>query len=160
MEINLELEKKAEEVVSKTEEQKPVKGNVDKLGRIYATGKRKRSISRVWLKKGTGKIKVNNKKFEDYFKSEIAANMIVNIPFEIIDAIKKFDITCTIKGGGKSGQIDALKAGISKALSALNPEAYKSLLRKAGLLTRDSRVVERKKYGRKKARKSFQFSKR
>ena len=160
MEINLELENKQTEEKVETEEKTIAKPKLDKLGRAYATGKRKTSIARVWLKAGKGDIVINNKKFSDYFKSEIAAQMIVDIPFKVIEGLKKFDIKCTIKGGGKSGQVDALKAGISKALLAFNTEAYKVLLRKAGLLTRDSRIVERKKYGRKKARKSFQFSKR
>ncbi len=155
MEVNLEIENNNEAQTQATER----KPRLDKLGRSYATGKRKTSIARVWLKPGKGKFIVNKKDFTQYFAEEDAAN-IANIPFQVTDSEKKYDILCTVSGGGQSGQVQALKHGISKALNLYNPEAYHSLLRKAGLLTRDSRVVERKKYGRKKARKSFQFSKR
>jgi small subunit ribosomal protein S9 len=157
MEINLEVssnKKSTKQVEVKIEQPK-----IDKLGRSYATGKRKTSIARVWLKPGKGKIIVNKKTLQSYFSSE-SATAITQIPFEATDTVGKYDILCTVTGGGISGQIDALKHGISKALVFYNPEAYRSILRKAGLLTRDSRVVERKKYGHKKARKSFQFSKR
>lgn len=157
MEINLEVSKNTKLVNS--EEQKTYQPKLDKLGRAYATGKRKTSIARVWLKAGKGKIIVNKKSLQEYFKDE-TAEAVTKIPFKVTDSLGKYDILCTVIGGGISGQIDALKHGISKALAFYNPEAYRVLLRKAGLLTRDSRVVERKKYGRKKARKSFQFSKR
>jgi small subunit ribosomal protein S9 len=155
MEINLETK-----AVESLEENKDLTKAVtlDAQGRSYATGKRKCSIARVWLKKGKGKIIVNKQDFTEYFGKD--AHMIANQPFEVTDTSGKYDIYCTIKGGGVSGQVQALKHGISKALLAFNPEAFRILLRKAGFLTRDSRVVERKKYGRKKARKSFQFSKR
>lgn len=156
MEINLEITNPQTETPNNQASLKP---KIDKLGRSYATGKRKSSIARVWIKPGKGKITVNNKQITKYFAGETAVS-ITKIPFIVTDTIDKYDVSCTVKGGGISGQIDALKHGISKALAFHNPEAYRSLLRKAGLLTRDSRTVERKKYGHKKARKSFQFSKR
>ncbi len=153
MEINLEKKVVQEEIV-----QKEVLGKLDKLGRSYATGKRKTSIARVWLKKGTGKIVVNKQDFNQYFPE--GSNMIVEQPFEATDTIKKYDILCTVEGGGFSGQVQALRLGVSRALLGFDEEVFRPLLRQAGFLTRDSRIVERKKYGRKKARKSFQFSKR
>lgn len=155
MEINLEVTNPQEA----TEQKKDLTPKLDKLGRSYATGKRKCSIARVWIKPGKGKFTVNSKDIKEYFAGENAVS-ITKIPFTATDTVNKYDVFCTVKGGGISGQIDALKHGISKALALHNPEAYRSLLRKAGLLTRDSRIVERKKYGHKKARKSFQFSKR
>ena len=157
MEINLEVS--SNKKAANKEEVKIEQPKLDKLGRAYTTGKRKSSIARVWLKPGKGNIIVNKKTLQDYFSSESAA-AVTQIPFEVTDTVGKYDILCTVSGGGISGQIGALKHGISKALVFYNPEAYRSILRKAGLLTRDSRVVERKKYGHKKARKSFQFSKR
>lgn len=151
MEINIVVDDKA---VKKQAEVK-----VDKLGRFYATGKRKTAIARVWLKKGKGKTTVNKQELNKYFPGYTAV-MLVGFPFSITDTVGKYDVMCTVKGGGVAAQADAIKHGISKALALCNPEAYRSLLRQAGLLTRDARVVERKKYGRKKARKSFQFSKR
>lgn len=155
MEINLETSNPKQEVVQK----KDLTPKLDKLGRSYATGKRKCSIARVWVKPGKGKFTVNNKDIKKYFAGENAVS-ITKIPFTATDTVNKYDVFCTVKGGGISGQVDALKHGISKALALHNPEAYRAILRKAGLLTRDSRIVERKKYGHKKARKSFQFSKR
>ena len=124
----------------------------------YATGRRKTSIAKVWLKKGSGKIYVNGKNYESYFKR---ANLKMQLlrPFEIINQSTEYDARCNVKGGGLSGQAGALIHGISKALLMFDSE-LKSTLKKEKLTTRDSRSVERKKYGRKKARKSFQFSKR
>lgn len=135
---------------------KPV---VDKQGRAYGTGRRKGASARVWLKQGKGEIVVNGKKFDEYFKRPVL-QMIINQPFEATENLNKFDIYCTVVGGGLSGQAGAVRHGISRALDNFNPEVNHTTLRREGFLTRDSRVVERKKYGRKKARKSFQFSKR
>ena len=132
--------------------------NLDNKGRIYATGKRKNSIARVWLKKGEGKISINGKSINDYFTRPVL-QMIVNQPLEIIQSIDGYNIMATVKGGGLSGQAGALRHGISKALS-LYDIGLRSALKKVGFLTRDSRVVERKKYGLAKARRSYQFSKR
>ena len=148
---------KSEDVVSvgKTKKEKPVK---DSLGRVYSTGKRKTSVARVWIKAGNGKIVVNKKGYEEYFRRPVL-QMIVNQPFSVVNRVGSYDVMATIQGGGLSGQAGALKHGISKALSLFEPE-LRPLLKKAGFLTRDSRVVERKHYGHKKARRSFQFSKR
>jgi small subunit ribosomal protein S9 len=156
MEINLEVKQQEAEVKAI---KKAKKNEVDSLGRAYATGKRKTSIARAWIKKGKGKFIVNGKEFTKYFSDEDAF-AIATQGFKATDTEKKYDVLCTVKGGGASGQAQALRHAISKALVVFNEVAYKSLLRKAGLLTRDSRIVERKKYGHKKARKSFQFSKR
>ena len=130
----------------------------DEHGRSYATGKRKNSIARVWLMpKGNGEIKVNKKDLNKYFSRPLL-NMLIKKPFETINNIN-FDVNVFVKGGGLSGQAGAIKLAISKALVNYDSK-FRVALRKEGLLTRDSRVVERKKYGRKKARKSFQFSKR
>ncbi|MBL6784834.1 MAG: 30S ribosomal protein S9 [Rickettsiales bacterium] len=157
MDLNLEIETKvqqSEEVVSKLKT-----ANVDSLGRSYGTGKRKTSIARVWIKKGKGKFVVNGQEIKKYFPFE-KYRVVINQPFKATDTLKKYDVLCTVSGGGVSSQADALVHGISKALSVHNPEAYHSVLRANGFLTRDDRIVERKKYGRKKARKRFQFSKR
>jgi len=124
----------------------------------YATGRRKTSIAKVWLKKGSGKIYVNGKNYENYFKKGNLKMQLLR-PFEIINQSTEYDARCNVKGGGLSGQAGALIHGISKALLMFDSE-LKSTLKKEKLTTRDSRSVERKKYGRKKARKSFQFSKR
>jgi len=124
----------------------------------YATGRRKTSIAKVWLKKGTGKIIVNDKNFEDYFTRENHKMQILR-PFEIINQLTEYDVNSKVVGGGHSGQAGALVHGISRALLKFD-ENYKSTLRKEKLTTRDSRSVERKKPGRAKARRSFQFSKR
>jgi small subunit ribosomal protein S9 len=124
----------------------------------YATGRRKTSIAKVWLKKGSGKIYVNGKNYENYFKKGNLKMQLLR-PFEIINQSTEYDARCNVKGGGLSGQVGALIHGISKALLMFDSE-LKSTLKKEKLTTRDSRSVERKKYGRKKARKSFQFSKR
>ena len=124
----------------------------------YATGRRKESVARVWIKKGTGKIFVNGKTMNDYFKRPVH-QLIVVMPLQETNVLNKFDVKCNVKGGGLSGQAGAVKHGISKALQLYEP-ALRGALKSAGFLTRDSRVVERKKYGKRKARRSFQFSKR
>ena len=130
----------------------------DELGRSYATGKRKDAVARVWLKPGAGKITVNGREFERYFVRPVL-RMVIHQPFEAADRKDQFDVTCTVKGGGLSGQAGAVRHGISKALTLYEPE-LRPVLKKGGFLTRDARVVERKKYGKRKARRSFQFSKR
>ena len=124
----------------------------------YATGKRKTSIAKIWLKKGSGKIYVNGKNYEDYFKRANHKMQLLR-PFEIINQPTNYDVRCKVKGGGLTGQVGAMVHGISKALLMFDSE-YKSTLKKEKLTTRDSRSVERKKYGHRKARRSFQFSKR
>ena len=131
---------------------------LDNKERSYATGKRKNSIARVWLKKGEGKITINGKSIKDYFSRPVL-QMIVNQPLEIIQSVGNYDIKATVKGGGLSGQAGALRHGISKAL-ILYDIGLRKALKKVGFLTRDSRVVERKKAGLAKARRSYQFSKR
>lgn len=130
----------------------------DELGRSYATGKRKDAIARVWVKPGTGKITVNGREVEKYFARPVL-RMVINQPFTVAGVAGEFDVMCTVKGGGLSGQAGAVRHGISKALSHYDP-AMRPALKKAGFITRDPRVVERKKYGKAKARRSFQFSKR
>ena len=130
----------------------------DKLGRSYATGKRKNAIARVWIKPGTGKVTVNGKTMDAYFARPVL-QMILRQPFTIANVEGQFDVMATVSGGGLSGQAGAVKHGVSKALQLYEP-ALRGALKAAGFLTRDSRVVERKKYGKAKARKSFQFSKR
>ena len=124
----------------------------------YATGRRKKSIAKVWLKKGSGQILVNGKKFDDYFTRENHKVQLLR-PFEIINQPTDYDVNCKVSGGGLSGQVGAMIHGISKALLQFD-ESLKSTLKKEKLTTRDSRAVERKKYGHRKARRSFQFSKR
>ena len=131
---------------------------IDAQGRAYATGKRKSSISRVWIKVGSGKITINGKDQNEYF-SRAVLRMIISEPFKVASREGQYDVFCTVRGGGLSGQAGAVRHGISKALDAYEPELHK-ILKQVGFLTRDSRVVERKKYGRKKARRRFQFSKR
>ncbi len=126
--------------------------------RFYATGRRKEATARVWVSRGSGKIVVNNRDIAEYFARPVL-RMIINQPFVATDTVGKYDVTCTIKGSGLSGQAGALRLGISRALDEIVPDLH-SILRKDGFLTRDSRKVERKKFGHKKARKSFQFSKR
>lgn len=130
----------------------------DKLGRTYGTGRRKNSIARVWVKPGKGEFTVNGKKLADYLPRQVL-QMIVNQPFVTINAAGQYDVFCTTRGGGLSGQAGAIRLGISRALVEMNEE-FRPLLRKSGFLTRDARTVERKKYGKHKARKSTQFSKR
>ena len=131
---------------------------IDTLGRSYATGRRKESTARVWLKRGTGKISINGKEMVNYFARPVL-QMQLNFVFDVTDRKDQFDVIATVKGGGLSGQAGAVRHGLSRALSLFEPDLRKPL-KSAGMLTRDSRVVERKKYGRAKARKSFQFSKR
>ncbi|WP_299821901.1 30S ribosomal protein S9 [uncultured Jannaschia sp.] len=130
----------------------------DELGRSYATGKRKDAVARVWIKPGSGKVTVNGKDINAYFARPVL-QMILKQPFQITDREGQFDVMATVKGGGLSGQAGAVKHGVSKALQLYEP-GLRAPLKAAGFLTRDSRVVERKKYGKAKARKSFQFSKR
>jgi small subunit ribosomal protein S9 len=131
---------------------------LDKQGRAYATGKRKNAIARVWLKPGSGKITINTKDFDKYFARPVL-QMLLKQPLQAAERTTQFDVVATVIGGGLSGQAGAVRHGISKALTYYEPE-LRGVLKKGGFLTRDSRVVERKKYGRVKARRSFQFSKR
>src|SRR5208282_3532955 len=130
----------------------------DAFGRSYATGRRKNAVARVWLKPGKGEIQVNGKRVGQYFARPVL-RMLITQPFLVADRYNQFDVYCTVVGGGLSGQAGALRHGISRALTNYEPE-LRPILKVAGFLTRDSRVVERKKYGRAKARRSFQFSKR
>jgi small subunit ribosomal protein S9 len=131
---------------------------VDKQGRAYATGKRKDAVARVWIKPGAGKIVVNTREVETYFARPVL-RMMIQQPLVAAARAGQYDVICTVNGGGLSGQAGAVRHGISKALTNFEPE-LRGVLKKGGFLTRDSRVVERKKYGRAKARRSFQFSKR
>ena len=130
----------------------------DALGRAYATGRRKNAVARVWIKPGKGEIMVNGKRVVQYFARPVL-RMLLTQPFLVADRYNQFDVFCTVVGGGLSGQAGAVRHGISRALTHYEPE-LRPILKVAGFLTRDSRVVERKKYGRAKARRSFQFSKR
>lgn len=140
------------------EEEVLAEPKIDEHGRAYATGKRKNAIARVWIKPGSGKITVNGRDQEVYFARPVL-RMVVAQPFEAAERVDQYDVICTVKGGGLSGQAGAVRHGISRALTYYEP-ALRGVLKAGGFLTRDSRVVERKKYGRKKARRSFQFSKR
>jgi small subunit ribosomal protein S9 len=131
---------------------------IDALGRSYATGKRKDAVARVWIKPGTGKVIVNGRESTTYFARPVL-RMLLNQPFAVANRQDQYDVMCTVAGGGLSGQAGAVRHGISKALTYYEP-ALRSILKKEGFMTRDARVVERKKYGHKKARRSFQFSKR
>ena len=131
---------------------------IDPQGRSYATGKRKNAVARVWIKPGLGKVTVNGREVERYFARPVL-RMILNQPFVASERENQYDVTATVAGGGLSGQAGAVRHGISRALTLFEP-ALRPTLKKGGFLTRDSRVVERKKYGRRKARRSFQFSKR
>lgn len=131
---------------------------IDKQGRAYATGRRKDAIARVWIKPGSGRIVVNGREQEVYF-ARPTLRLVINQPFDIADRRGQYDVVATVKGGGLSGQAGAVKHGISQALTRFEP-TLRAMIKQAGFLTRDSRVVERKKYGRAKARRSFQFSKR
>ena len=131
---------------------------LDAQGRAYATGKRKDAVARVWIKPGSGKVVVNGKEMNAYFARPVL-QMILRQPFSVAGVEDQFDVMATVKGGGLSGQAGAVKHGISKALQLYDP-SLRGALKAAGFLTRDSRVVERKKYGKRKARRSFQFSKR
>jgi small subunit ribosomal protein S9 len=131
---------------------------VDKYGRAYATGKRKDAVARVWIKPGAGKIVVNTREVEVYFARPVL-RMMIQQPLIAASRAGQYDVICTVAGGGLSGQAGAVRHGISKALTSFEPD-LRGVLKKGGFLTRDSRVVERKKYGKAKARRSFQFSKR
>ena len=146
----LKVDEKAEAIVNEPK--------IDTLGRSYATGRRKESTARVWVKRGTGKISINGKEMVNYFARPVL-QMQLNFVFDVTERKDQFDVIATVKGGGLSGQAGAVRHGLSRALSLFEPDLRKPL-KAAGMLTRDSRVVERKKYGRAKARKSFQFSKR
>jgi len=149
-------EARATDVVPQTETpREPIK---DEFGRSYATGKRKNAIARVWIKPGTGAITVNGKDFKQYFARPVL-QMILQQPLVAASRLTEFDVVCTVTGGGLSGQAGAVRHGVSKALTYFEPD-LRPVLKAGGFLTRDSRVVERKKYGRAKARRSFQFSKR
>jgi small subunit ribosomal protein S9 len=130
----------------------------DALGRSYATGKRKNAVARVWIRPGNGKIEVNGRDSPVYFARPVL-RMLLNQPFVVTDRLGQFDVWCTVTGGGLSGQAGAVRHGISRALTFYEP-GLRPVLKHGGFLTRDSRVVERKKYGKRKARRSFQFSKR
>jgi small subunit ribosomal protein S9 len=131
---------------------------IDKQGRSYATGKRKNAVARVWIKPGSGKITVNTRTVEVFFARPVL-RMLIQQPLVAANRTTQFDVVCTVSGGGLSGQAGAVRHGIAKALTYYEPE-LRSALKRGGFLTRDSRVVERKKYGKAKARRSFQFSKR
>ena len=130
----------------------------DEFGRSYATGRRKESAARVWVKPGSGVVMINGRPIDQYFARPVL-QMLLHQPFQVTDRLGQFDVMATVKGGGLSGQAGAVRHGISRALSLYEPE-LRPALKKVGFLTRDSRKVERKKYGRRKARRSFQFSKR
>lgn len=136
----------------------PREKKIDAQGRAYGTGKRKSAIARVWVKPGKGSITVNGRLASDYFASAVREMIIVQ-PFEATNTKGAFDVVCTVKGGGLSGQAGAVRHGIARALQAYDPE-FRPMMKPLGLLTRDARRVERKKFGRAKARRSFQFSKR
>ncbi len=136
----------------------PAEPKIDAQGRSYATGKRKNAVARVWVKPGTGKLTVNGREGAVYFARPVL-RMLINQPFQVADRAGQFDIWCTVRGGGLSGQAGAVRHGISRALTYFEP-GLRGVLKAGGFLTRDSRVVERKKYGKAKARRSFQFSKR
>jgi len=144
--------------VAVSEAAAPAQPKIDAQGRSYATGKRKNAIARVWIKPGSGKITVNEREVEVYFARPVL-RMLINQPFSAANRAGQFDVVATVTGGGLSGQAGAVRHGISKALTLFEP-GLRAPLKKGGFLTRDSRVVERKKYGRAKARRSFQFSKR
>ncbi|HXH53585.1 MAG TPA: 30S ribosomal protein S9 [Sphingomicrobium sp.] len=149
----------AEAAPPQPQEEAPLREQqLDKHGRAYATGRRKDAVARVWLKPGSGRIVVNGREQEVYF-ARPSLRLVINQPFDIADRRGQYDVMVTVKGGGLSGQAGAVKHGIAQALTRYEP-ALRSAIKQAGFLTRDPRVVERKKYGRAKARRSFQFSKR
>ncbi len=152
--VEAQPEAPVEEEVSTT----PTEPVIDEHGRSYATGKRKDAVARVWIKPGLGKITVNGREVERYFARPVL-QMLLQQPFDVADRSGQYDVMATVTGGGLSGQAGAVRHGISKALTYFEP-GLRPALKKEGFLTRDSRVVERKKYGRRKARRSFQFSKR
>jgi small subunit ribosomal protein S9 len=144
--------------VQQTPPQEEAKPKLDAQGRAYATGKRKNAVARVWIKPGNGRITINGRDSPIYFARPVL-RMLLNQPFVVADRLGQFDVICTVVGGGLSGQAGAVRHGISKALTFYEP-GLRPTLKANGFLTRDSRVVERKKYGKAKARRSFQFSKR
>ncbi|SMH56874.1 30S ribosomal protein S9 [Maritimibacter sp. HL-12] len=156
-ELNAVVEGSAAPVAVETDAA-PREPQRDALGRAYATGKRKDAVARVWIKPGSGKVVVNGKEMDKYFARPVL-QMILRQPFQVAGVENEFDVMATVKGGGLSGQAGAVKHGISKALQVYEP-SLRAALKAAGFLTRDSRVVERKKFGKRKARRSFQFSKR
>ena len=141
-----------------TEEASSNEPNIDERGRSYATGRRKDAVARVWIKPGAGKMVINGRELGMYF-ARPTQQMVIRQPFEVAGRANQYDVFCTVSGGGLSGQAGAVRHGISRALVAFEP-VLRPTLKKGGFLTRDSRTVERKKYGRAKARRSFQFSKR
>jgi len=149
--------KKTTTVVA-SEDKSPAQPKIDAQGRSYATGKRKDAVARVWIKPGNGRIMVNGREGAVYFARPVL-QMLMNQPFQAANRQDQYDVVCTVKGGGLSGQAGAVRHGVSRALTYFEPE-LRGVLKKGGFLTRDSRVVERKKYGKRKARRSFQFSKR
>ncbi len=136
----------------------PAEPKLDAQGRAYATGKRKDAVARVWIKPGAGRFTVNRREGDVYFSRPVL-RMVIRQPFDAAGRKDQYDVVCTVKGGGLSGQAGAIRHGISKALTSYEPE-LRPVLKQGGFLTRDSRVVERKTYGKRKARRSFQFSKR
>lgn len=152
------MPEEAQAVAAEAEPFVPAEPKIDAQGRAYATGKRKNAIARVWIKPGSGKVTVNGRDIEVYFARPVL-RMILGQPMQAAERDGQFDVVCTVTGGGLSGQAGAVRHGISKALTYYEP-SLRPVLKKGGFLTRDSRVVERKKYGRAKARRSFQFSKR
>ena len=146
---------KADAPEAKAEKKEP---KVDKMGRAYATGRRKESVARVWLKKGSGQVIINGKPQDQYFGRQTHL-LVLNQPFLIADRVSAFDVMCTVKGGGQTGQAGAVPHGVSRALESMEPD-LRPVLKKAGMLTRDARVVERKKIGKHKARRSKQWAKR
>ena len=154
-ELTAEAGEAQQAVPDEPTERQPV---IDDHGRSYATGKRKDAVARVWIKPGAGKVTVNGRDVETYFARPVL-RMILNQPFLVAERTGQYDVMCTVSGGGLSGQAGAVRHGISRALVSFEP-GLRPLLKRGGFLTRDSRVVERKKYGKAKARRSFQFSKR
>lgn len=154
------VEKAAAEKAAAVAEAAPVKREPkkDKLGRAYASGRRKDAVARVWIKLGKGNISVNGKTMQKYFSRPVL-QMIINQPFAVTNRLGQFDVVCTVFGGGLSGQAGAVRHGIARAMDLFEPDLH-TALKKGGFLTRDSRAVERKKYGKAKARRSYQFSKR
>ena len=152
---DLKKEMETAAVVEPTVAREPKK---DKFGRAYATGRRKDASARVWIKMGSGKITINGMDVEKYFTRPVL-RMIINQPFEVTNRVGQFDVVVTVTGGGLSGQAGAVRHGLSRCLDNFEPELH-TALKRAGFLTRDPRVVERKKYGKAKARRSYQFSKR
>ncbi len=157
-ETTVDLADLAAAVAATPAAEKTVEPKIDNLGRAYATGRRKDSVARVWIKPGSGLVTVNGRDQEIYFARPVL-RMLLAQPFGVSERSGQFDVVCTVKGGGLSGQAGAVRHGISRALVNYEP-ALRGVLKAGGFMTRDSRTVERKKFGRRKARRSFQFSKR